>query len=304
MTAVLQALGTPISEIFGATDAPVVVAIGGISANHHVASHTDNSDLGWWDPLVGEGRALDPSRCRILGFDFVVASEGPTTTHHQAEALARVLDEHGIATVHAIVGASYGGMVALAFAELFPERVARLVLISAPHGSHPMTTAIRVVQRRILQLGLATGRPAEAVALARALGITTYRTAEEFATRFGTTAESRDGAWRFPVEEYLDSCGWRFASRFTAERYLALSESLDLHRVDPARITALTTIIAVESDTLVPRWQLEQLRDTLGGSVWFQCIRSPYGHDAFLKEVAQVGRIVATALALGGSDVA
>lgn len=304
MSAVLQALGTPVSEIIGASGTPVVVAIGGISADHHVATNATNPDQGWWDPIVGPGRALDPSRCRILGFDFVVSVDGPTTTHQQAEALARVLDEHEIESVYAIVGASYGGMIALAFAELFPDRVGRLVLISAPHEAHPMTTAIRVVQRRILQLGVATGRPAEGVALARALGITTYRTAEEFATRFGTAAESRDGAFRFPVEEYLDRSGWRFASRFTAERYLALSESLDLHRVDPRKITTLTTIVAVESDTLVPRWQLEQLRDTLGGSVWFQCIRSPYGHDAFLKEITQVGRIIGESLALGGPDAA
>ncbi|MEO5800797.1 MAG: hypothetical protein ABIZ70_10140, partial [Gemmatimonadales bacterium] len=62
MSVVLQALGTPTSEIIGTAGAPVVVAIGGISANHHIAANTANPDRGWWDPIVGEGRALDPSR--------------------------------------------------------------------------------------------------------------------------------------------------------------------------------------------------------------------------------------------------
>lgn len=304
MTAALQAQIVPRSEVIGAPGAPVVVALGGISATGHVASHRGDFSLGWWQEVVGEGAAVDTRHCQVLSFDFLTATHGPTTTHQQADALAAVLDARRIARIHAIVGASYGGMVGLAFAERYPDRVARLVLISAPHESHPMSTAIRVVQRRILRLGLETGRREECVALARALGITTYRTAEEFADRFDREAALRNGVARFPVEDYLDRCGQRFAGEYSAERYLALSESLDLHRVDPSQVTALTTVVAVDSDTLVPRWQLEELRERLGGSVWFQCLRSRYGHDAFLKEPAQVGAILTTALALGGSHAA
>ncbi|MES2306659.1 MAG: homoserine O-succinyltransferase [Gemmatimonadota bacterium] len=304
MTLSLQLDAPPASELVGIPDGPVIVALGGISATHHVAAHPENPTPGWWDDFVGPSRAIDPARCRILGIDFITAAAGPTTTHDQADALAQLLDEQGIANVHAIVGASYGGMVALAFAERYPDRVAQLVLISAPHKSHPMTTAIRVVQRRILQLGISTGRPTEAVALARALGITTYRTAAEFAERFGGDAVAQESGVRFPVEDYLDRCGERFAERFPVERYLALSESLDLHRVDPTQLRLPVTIVAVEGDTLVPVWQLHQLRALLAGPVTFHEIRSRYGHDAFLKEVDVIGNIVSHALALGGSDVA
>ncbi|MEO5797807.1 MAG: homoserine O-succinyltransferase [Gemmatimonadales bacterium] len=304
MTLSLQLDAPPASEIFGHPDGPVIVAIGGISATHHVAAHPGNPEPGWWDEFVGPARAIDPARCRILGFDFITAAIGSTTTHDQADALAQLLDQLGIATVHAIVGASYGGMVALAFAERYPGRVDQLVLISAPHKSHPMTTAIRVVQRRILRFGISTGRPAEAVALARGLGITTYRTAAEFAERFGGDATVGESGARFPVEDYLDVCGERFAARFPIARYLALSESLDLHRVDPTQLRLPVTIVAVEGDTLVPVWQLHQLRALLAGAVRFEVIRSRYGHDAFLKEIETIGAIVSDALALGGIHAA
>jgi homoserine O-acetyltransferase len=159
-----------------------IVVLGGISATSDVAA--------WWPGLVGAGRALDPTRERIVGFDFVTqaswksAPADPVSTADQAVALAAHLDSLGIARVEAIVGSSYGGMVALAFAAAFPARIGRAVVISAAHVSHPMTTALRSIQRRIVQLGLDTGTGREALAIARGLAMTTYRTAEEFEERF------------------------------------------------------------------------------------------------------------------------
>ncbi|MEP6590211.1 MAG: homoserine O-succinyltransferase [Gemmatimonadota bacterium] len=288
----------PAIELFGTAEAPVVVALGGISSSAHVGPHAGNLHPGWWGPMVGEGRPLDTTRARIMGMSYGVFSPGPTTTQDQARALARALDACGIATVRAIVGASYGGMIGLAFAELFPERVERLVAISAPHQSHPLSTALRVIQRKIIRLGITANRRSEGVALARALGMTSYRTAEEFAARFTPLPESEREPRSFPVEDYLDHCGEKFAQQFPPGHYLGLSESLDLHRVDPRRITVPTTVVAVASDTLVPPSQLQELVEQLAGPVVHHQIPSRYGHDAFLKEIDVVGRIVAESLAL------
>src|SRR5262245_22876295 len=150
------------SLLIGPPDAPVVAVLGGISATRDARS--------WWPQVVGEARAVDTSRFRVLGFDWLDGGEGPdgrperiVSTHDQADFLAAALDEHGIDRLHALVGASYGGMVALAFAERYPRRVATLAAISAPANTHPMSTALRSIQRRTVELGLETGRGPEAL---------------------------------------------------------------------------------------------------------------------------------------------
>jgi homoserine O-acetyltransferase len=284
-------------ELQGLSGAPVVAALGGISASRHVAANTDDQTPGWWEEFVGSDRAIDPERYQVLGIDYV--GTGPVSTEDQARHLAGALDRLGVDSLHAIVGSSYGGMVALAFAALFPGRVGRLVVISAAHESHPMATAWRVIQRRITRLGMAVGRPREGLGLARALAITTYRTAEEFAHRFGGAPEVQDEAWRWPVEEYLDHHASRFAARCPAEQFLALSESIDRHRVSPELITVPVTLIAVAGDTLVPPWQMVELQRRLAGPAALVEIGSIYGHDAFLKHPHVLGPIISTALRAG-----
>ena len=283
-------------EAQGAPDAPVLVVLGGISASAHVAAHADDPSPGWWEAIVGPGRVIDPARYRIVSIDWLTVPGHPVDARDQARALGVALDRLGVATVEAIIGASYGGMVALAFATLFPARVGQLVVLSAAHESHPMATALRTIQRGVVRLGIKSGRAHEAVALARALGIASYRTAEEFAERFAAAPVRTATGYRFPVEEYLEHGGTRFAIRCEAERYLALSESIDLHRVDPAEITTPITLLAVEGDQLVPVWQVHELFGRLGGPGRVVEITSRYGHDAFLKEVEAVSELLTTAL--------
>jgi homoserine O-acetyltransferase len=209
-----------------------------------------------------------------------------------------VLDQLAIERVHCFVGASYGGMVALAFAERYQERVERVVVISAPHEPHPMSTALRALQRRIVKLGLDTGRTRSALSIARGLAMTTYRSREEFGERFESAPEAlRDNDATFPVESYLEHHGEQFADRWSAERFLALSLSGDLHRVDPARITTPTVIVAAEGDAIVPGEQLEELAATLAGPTRLIHLPSKHGHDAFLTEPGALGRILEIAIA-------
>jgi homoserine O-acetyltransferase len=294
----------PRYELVGPAGAPVVVVLGGISATRHVTSGDDDSSPGWWDDIVGCGRAIDTTQCRVLGVDFLDGgwrSDGRpqriVTTHDQAAGIARALDELEIDRLHGFVGASYGGMVGLAFADRFPDRLDRLVAISAPHEPHPMSTALRALQRRIVELGLDTGRAAEALAIARGLAITTYRSAREFGERFDSAPiECSDNDATFPVESYLRHQGERFAARWRAERFLALSLSGDLHRVDPSAIRTPTTIVAAEGDAIVPGEQLETLAARLGGPCRLVHVPTTRGHDAFLTEPTAVGEIVRVAL--------
>ena len=263
-----------------------IVVLGGISATADVA--------GWWPELVGPGRALDTTRHRVIGFDYETRAE-PITTADQARALASHLDRLGIPRVGAIVGSSYGGMVALAFAAAFPGRIGRAVVISAADVSHPMTTALRSIQRRVVRLGLETGTGREALAIARGLAMTTYRTAEEFEERFSPIPTGNPPRW--DVEEYLESRGAEWTTRTTPERFLALSLSLDLHTVDPASIRVPTTLVAVKEDRLVPYDQVRALYRKLPLRAGFHTISSKFGHDAFLKEPVALGAILRASFA-------
>lgn len=292
----------PRFSLAGATDAPVIVVLGGISATRHVVS--TEQDQGWWDDIVGDGRAIDTACYRVLGLDFMDAGRDATgrprriiTTHDQALWLAMILRTIRVERVHAIVGSSYGGMVALAFAERFGARVDRLVVLSAAHESHPMSTALRTLQRRIVELGLDTERAAEAMSIARGLAMTTYRSATEFADRFSAIPSSRSrNEARFEVDAYLRNRGEQFAATVRPERFLALSLSTDLHRVDPRSIDVPATLVAAQGDTIVPREQMVSLAAALNGPANLIDLPTRVGHDAFLVETAAVSSILSAAL--------
>ncbi|MBX9617084.1 MAG: homoserine O-succinyltransferase [Caulobacteraceae bacterium] len=286
-------------RLHGRVGAPLVVVAGGISAGRFV-HRTETNGLGWWSGAVSIRGPIDLSRFQVLAFDYAPeAAEGAKpvtiTTHDQARLLALILDHLGNPVVSAFVGCSYGGMIGLAFAELFPDRVEQLVVVSAAHRAHAQAIAWRGIQRRILQLAEAAGRPEDGVALARELAMTTYRTAEEFADRFETTAPAEAGQ-AYPVCEYLTARGKAYRTHTTPARWLSLSDSIDRHTVTPEAIRTPVTLIGFTSDRLVPIDDIRELAARLPNL--FRLVEAPslYGHDAFLKEDEAVAAILRSAL--------
>ena len=293
-------------EVHGPAHAPALVVLGGISAGRHLAPTVADPSPGWWPGVVELGRALDPTRHRLIGVDYLAGpsstfrTTAPVTTHDQARAIAAVLDALGVPSV-TLVGSSYGGMVALAFAELFASRVSGLVLLCAAHRTHPMATAWRSIQRSVVRLGEERGAPAEALALARALAMTTYRSADEFERRFDyrpdmdsldlASLDVNGGAVRFPVQDYLEARGGAFASVFDAASFLSLSTSIDIHCVDPGLVVSRTTLVSFDTDALVPPWLVEELAQGAPGVCEHVTLSSPFGHDAFLKEPERVSSV-------------
>lgn len=284
----------------GAPDAPTIIVQGGISADRYV-SGSDQGRPGWWSELVGEGQAIDLTHYRVLSIDWLTPAdfeESPRaiSSEDQADALAALVEALGIVSVAAFVGSSYGAMVALAFAARHARKVEKLVLLAGAHRAHPISTAQRAIQRQILRLGQSTGEVEQALSLARQLAMTTYRGSEEFARRFASTPDYREGRFHFPVEDYLEHAGRRFVQRFDVERFLALSESIDLHEVMPEDVDVPATLIGFPSDRLVPLADLCELQRRLRGSATLEVIDSPYGHDAFLKETHQLAPLLRQAI--------
>lgn len=282
-----------------AEDKPVVAVLGGISADRRVTDIGDGR-LGWWSRQVGPGRAIDTRRFRVLGIDLLPGTEEgrirTLTPADQARALVQGLDHLGIARLHGLVGASYGGMVGLSFAAAHGHRLERLAVISAAHRPSAWATAQRGIQRRLLQLGLETGRVDEAVSLARQLAMTGYRTAEELQARFGEEATPHAAGQPYAVCDYLTARGRAYVPLMPPERWISLSDALDRHRVTPEDIRVPVHVLGFTADLLVPPADLQDLAARLPVLAGLRLEASPYGHDGFLKEDTVVATFLDQAL--------
>ncbi|MFK7741235.1 MAG: homoserine O-succinyltransferase [Planctomycetota bacterium] len=281
---------------YGPGAAPVVVVLGGISAHRRVAGNG-----GWWPEIAGEGLAIDTSRFQVLSVDWLGAAGNSTAPAEgesfaaidaadQARALWLLCRELRIDRLHAVIGCSYGGMVAQHLAALAPARIERLVLFATAHRAHPQASAWRRVQRQFVEFGRNAGFARESLALARQLAMTIYRSPVELHERFeGGLHDAELGGW-------LDARGADFVDRWHAESFLCLNRSIDAHRIDPAQITSPTFVCAFDTDQLVPTTQIRDFALQLPDLRSHREVRSRYGHDAFLKETKAVTAFVEEAL--------
>jgi homoserine O-acetyltransferase/O-succinyltransferase len=291
-------------ELLGEASLPVVFVAGGISAHRHVVASETFPENGWANALAQAGRALDPTRRRLLAIDYVGADgklDVPLETADQADAIVQLLDALKIEKLHAFVGYSYGALVGLQLAARHPSRLRKLIAVSGAHRAHPYASAWRALQRKAVALGQLQCADAQGLSLARQFAMLSYRTPEEFNERFDAAPEIINGRVRCAAEDYLDAAGAQYVARTPVTAYLRLSESIDLHRLDPAQVGVPTVVVAVEGDRLVPLADsvaLVEGLNTQGSSARGQLrvLRSPYGHDAFLKETDRIDNILVAAL--------
>lgn len=286
-------------ELLGAAGLPVVLVAGGISAHRHVVANETFPENGWANALAQAGRALDPSHRRLLAIDYIGADgklDVPLETADQADAIVQLLEALRIEQLHAFVGYSYGALVGLQLAARHPARLNKLVAVSGAHRAHPYAAAWRALQRKAVALGQLQCADAQGLSLARQFAMLSYRTPEEFGERFDAAPEIINGRVRCAAEDYLDAAGAQYVARTPVTAYLRLSESIDLHRVDPAQVGVPTVVVAVEGDRLVPLADSVALVEGLGTRGQLRVLRSPYGHDAFLKETDRIDAILVGAL--------
>ena len=283
----------------GPPGAPVVLVLGGISADRQAVFSADEGGEGWWQGALGADGADLLSRHRVLGLDYLGGPGGTepernrfrpaaldaVSTTDQARLIERLLAELGLERV-TVIGASYGGMVALQLATLCPDRLDRCLVLAAAHQPEPMAVARRWVQKKLLELQDRPEAGAHAVSVARALAITTYRSPREFRQRFG----GPDGARS--LVSYLEHQGDKFAARFGREDYRLLLDSIDNHAVDPARVTTPLTLVGFDTDELCPPALLRELATRVPRLKAWHRLQSIYGHDAFLCEKTAVAGLV------------
>lgn len=282
---------------------------------------TGSSDIdGWWGPVVGPGLPLDTSRHPVLVANLLgscYGSSGPAdtpnfpvvTTADMARAHLPLLEQLGVSRIALATGGSLGGMVALAFGTIAPVPIDRMVIFAAPDATSAQSVAWNAAQRMAIEAdprwrggNYPSGDGPEAgLAAARAIAMITYRSHLEFGTRFGRASTRKPG--RFDVEAYLRRQGQKLVARFDARSYVTLMDAMDLHDLgDPAMAAARlrdrigeVVGVGISSDILyrpdeVRGW-VERYR-AAGVNARYREISSPYGHDAFLIEWGQVGKIL------------
>jgi homoserine O-acetyltransferase len=278
---------------------------------------------GWWDGLIGPGRALDTDRFFVVCANVLGGCQGTTgpsspgpdggrwgsrfpelTVGDQVRVEVALADTLGIERWACVVGGSMGGMRALEWAVAFPERVAALFFLAAGAVASADQIGTQTTQQTAIRADPAWGggdyalgeQPVNGLGVARRIAHLTYRSPFELGERFGTTVQD-DG--RFAVASYLDHHAAKLGRRFDAGSYVVLTEAMNSWDVGRgrggleaalARVTARALVAGVDSDRLYPLEQQQLVADVLG--VPLHVIASPYGHDGFLIEVDAVGALL------------
>lgn len=262
-------------ETYGTLNAQrnnAVLVCHALNASHHVAgiSADDPRDIGWWDNMVGPGKAVDTDRFFVIGVNNIgscFGSTGPVspnpatgkpwgadfpilTVEDWVQAQARLADHFRIERFAAVMGGSLGGMQALSWAITCPERVAHCVVIaSTPRLSAQNIGFNEVARRSIISDPEFHGGnyyehgvvPRRGLSVARMLGHITYLSDDDMAEKFGRT-QREPGAGgdfhygydvEFEVESYLRYQGEKFSTYFDANTYLLITRTLDYF--DPSR---------------------------------------------------------------------
>ena len=261
-------------RLAGKPGAPVVVALGGISAHRRVFD-TEQPRAGWWCESPARVARSTVTRLRILGIDYLGGSgesTAPTaggvfpslSSYDQAEALRAVArsSADGAAARHrGRVLWRHGGA---GFAERYADRV-RAVAGHQRRRSRP-SDVHRVAQRAAARAALRARRRARRRRHGAGARAGHGDLPQPGGVRTRASAKRRrqvDGRFVFPVEEYLFARGRDYAARYRAESFLCLSESIDLHAIDAARVATPTTLVAVREDQLVPVVDMRALAERL-----------------------------------------
>src|SRR5690349_5971419 len=237
-----------------------------LNASHHVAGYyaDDPDNVGWWDNMVGPGKALDTDRFFVVGVNNLgscFGSSGPTsinpatgelwgsdfplvTVEDWVDSQAQLADRLGIAQWAAVMGGSLGGMQALDWAIRYPTRIRNAIVIAAAPNLSAENIAFNEIARQAIMTDpdfhdgnfhAFDAKPRRGLRVARMIGHITYLSDEQMDAKFGR--QLREGlkfsfAPEFQIESYLRYQGEKFAEYYDANTYLRITKALDYF--DPA----------------------------------------------------------------------
>jgi len=329
---------TLVYETYGTLNADgsnAVLVCHALNASHHVAGTYEGKPKseGWWNNMVGPGKALDTNRFFVIGVNNLGSCFGSTGPMHTnpttgkpygasfpvvtvedwVHAQARLADRLGIKKFAAVMGGSLGGMQAMAWSMLYPDRIAHSLVIASTPKLSAQNIAFNDVARQAILTDpdfhagdfYAHGVvPKRGLRVARMIGHITYLSDDDMAEKFGRDLRNAEYQFGygvdFEIESYLRYQGDKFSEYFDANTYLLITKALDYF--DPARAhngdlgAALANTQAeflVVSFTTDWRFAPERSREIVQAlvnqrrRVTYAEIDAPHGHDAFLLDDAR-----------------
>jgi homoserine O-acetyltransferase len=310
-----------------------------LSGDQHVASlHPITGKPGWWDRMVGPGKPIDTARFHVICVNVIggcMGSTGPAsnapdgkpwamrfpviTIHDMVRAQVALLDAFGIAKLHAVVGGSMGGMLALSFASNFSGRTERVLAIATTARHSAQNIAFHEVGRQAVMAdpnwqggdyyGHGKG-PEKGLAVARMAAHITYLSEAGLTDKFGRRLQDRAAKSfgfdaDFQIESYLRHQGIAFTDRFDANAYLYITRAMDYFDLAEehggrladafARSTARFCLVSFDTDWLYPTAESKHVVHALNAvaaPVSFVELSAPYGHDSFLLECPPLDRVI------------
>lgn len=323
-----------------------------LTGDHYVASaHPVTGKPGWWARLVGPGKPVDTDKFCVICINVIgscMGSSGPSsenpatgapwamdfpviTIFDMVRAQAMLLDHLGIERLAAVIGGSMGGMQALAWPVLFPDRVAASLVIASAARHSAQNIAFHEVGRQAIMADprwhgggyyAANDAPASGLAVARMAAHITYLSEAGLTEKFGRRLQDRPNGEKgsktfgfdadFQIESYLRHQGISFVDRFDANSYLYITRAMDYFDLADigdgalaqafAKTQARFCLISFDTDWLYPTAESRRIVHALnaaGAEASFVELSSPFGHDAFLLENPEMDRIVSGFLGNG-----
>ena len=307
-------------------------------------AHGDASDghptPGWWNGIVGPGCGIDTEKYFVVCANVIGGCQGSTgpasidpatdqpygprfpvvSVRDMVRTQEMLADELGVDRWLCVTGGSMGGMQALEWAVMYPDRVQSIAPIATASAASAQQIAWSAAGRWAIEADprfsdgdFYDSRPGKGphrgLGVARTIAMIHYRSDLEFERRFGRRSTEPTEPFRldhrFEVEDYLAYQGDKIARRFDANTYLVMNKAMDLHDVGRgrggieaalARVKVPTLTMGITSDFLYPAALQAELRDQLancGVPVRYVEIDSDNGHDSFLIDADQVGPAIA-----------
>lgn len=299
---------------------------------------------GWWDFMIGSGKPIDTNKFFVISSNIIggcMGSFGPkeidpttskpyglnfpiVTINDMVQAQNLLIEHFKIEKLHAVIGGSTGGMQALAWSVLFPQKVNLVIPLATSYRHSPQNIAFHEVGRQAIMADLnwcggkyleETKYPASGLAVARMTAHITYLSESALQKKFGRNLQDKENFSfsfnrDFKVESYLHHQGYSFVERFDANSYLYVTKAVDYFDLESDFNGKLSNafskftenkngkfcIISFSDDWLFPPSEAKKLTQALivcGVNVSSVTINSSAGHDSFLLESEAIKNTIA-----------